>query len=162
MIEDRFLTPLRTEKIGPYRWILLDDFHFQTKRLNGILVTPRGFQTDLASIPLRLGSIIPRVGAWDWPSIPHDAGYGNSLVTINGERIHLIKELCDLIFYDGLICVGVRENLARTMYDAVRLFGDHQGHPLAKHGGEQNVSIIESAGITFTSIPFPNERPARA
>jgi len=152
ILEDKFLTPLRTEKIGPYRWILLDDFHFQSKRFNGIFVAPRGFQTDLASIPLRLGSVIPRVGAWDWASVPHDAGYGNSLVTVRDERIYLIKEYCDLIFLDGLLAVGVERELARTMYAAVKLFGDHKGHPLAMHRGKENVSTIKSAGFASTSI----------
>lgn len=128
-----FLTPLRTEKIGPQRWLLIDDLIFKTVAINGILVAPRGFQTDLASIPRFLWGVFPKVDRYDAAAVMHDAGYGNALMTEHGERVYLIKPLCDKMFHEGCLVLGVGPRRAAVMNWAVSTFGDHDGHPLAAH-----------------------------
>jgi hypothetical protein len=131
MTNAQFLTPLRVEKIGPRRWILIDDLLFQSERYEGVFVAPRGFQTDLASIPALLGSLFPIVGSYDPVAVIHDAGYMHALVTQNGIRIHTVKHVADNLFAEGLKAVGVGFLRRRLMTRMVRLFGDPAQHPLA-------------------------------
>src|SRR5688572_157944 len=128
-----FLTPLRTEKIGPQRWLLTDDLLFRSVILPGVFVAPRGFQTDLASIPRIAWVLFPKVDIWDRPAVIHDAGYGNALMTEHGDRIFLIKHWGDKLFREALSVEGVSALKARFMYRFVSLFGDPKGHPLAAH-----------------------------
>lgn len=129
-----FLTPLRVEKIGPQRWLLLTDLIF---RADGIsYVAPRGFQTDLASIPRLLWSLLPPVGQYDAAAVIHDAAYAGALLDgpIEDPQSHPItvtKAHADRLFYQGCRTLGVGTVAARLMYWAVRVFGDPDTHPLA-------------------------------
>jgi hypothetical protein len=134
MISAAFLTPLRTEKLSATRWLLTDDLLFQTVILDGVFCVTRGFQTDMASIPTWLGSVMPRVGAWDAPSVLHDCGYAGALTTLNRARVWLTKDWTDRVFLEALLASGVSAWRAQVMYWAVRLAGDPQAHPLAAHG----------------------------
>lgn len=129
-VAPRFLTPLRIEKIGDRRWLLIDDLIFRSAKYPGLVVAPRGFQTDFASIPRFVWSIWPPVGRWDWAAVVHDGAYGHALMTPHGDRIHAVKHVGDDWFNEGLQACGVswftRVNLVR----AVRWFGDPDAHPL--------------------------------
>jgi len=127
-----FLTPLRLEKIGPQRWLLIDDLRYRTQLLNGIFVVPRGFQTDLASIPRLFWVIAPKVDIYDAAAVLHDAAYASAVMTRTMEqRVFLAKEWADRIFLEAMLALGVPAWRASAMYHAVRLFGDFRGHPLA-------------------------------
>lgn len=128
-----FLTPLRFEKIGAQRWLLTDDLHFQSKALNRIVIAPRGFQTDLASIPRFLWSIFPKVDKYDGAATIHDAGYAGALVDTAGERFAVTKKQADQLFREGCRAEGVNVIIAFIMYLMVSLFGDPIDHPLAEN-----------------------------
>lgn len=128
-----FLSPLRAEQLSAHTWILTDDLHFLSARYPGVFVAPRGFQTDFASIPLVVGSLIPKTGAYNRVGVIHDAGYMNALVTEHGERIFTVKQVADNLFAEGLEAVGVPAWRRFLMVRAVRLFGDPLGHPLAEN-----------------------------
>jgi hypothetical protein len=125
-----FLTPLRTEKIGARRWLLIDDLVFESVRFQGRFVAPRGFQTDLASIPRIAWTIFPKVDLYDEAAVIHDAAYANAIVTAQGERVYLIKRFADALFYEGCLARGVGPRRARIMWWVVSRFGDPVGHPL--------------------------------
>lgn len=127
----RFLTPLRMETIGVRSWMLVDDLVFHSERYQGVVIAPRGVQTDLASIPRVLWSLVPKVGAHDKAAVIHDGGYAHYLVTEGGERIHTVKHVADALFYEGMRAEGVSGFIAGVLYHAVRLFGDPLAHPLA-------------------------------
>lgn len=131
---DRFLTPLRIEKLQPFRWLLIDDLVFRSARFRGTFVVPRGFQTDLASIPRWVWPVFPQSGdRYDAASVLHDAGYGHAVVTEQGTRVHLIKRYCDQLFLDGSLALGVGSRRAHVMHWFVSKFGDPLKHPLAAH-----------------------------
>src|SRR3989304_8532658 len=94
----RFLSSLRTEKIGAQYWLLIDDLIFYSKKYNRIFIAPRGTQTDLASIPWFIQFIFSKVGKYDRAAVIHDGGYGNYLVTEDGDRIFCIKKISDNLF----------------------------------------------------------------
>jgi Protein of unknown function (DUF1353) len=137
-----FLSPLRTEKISARRWLLTDDLAYQTNLLHGIFIAPRGFQTDLASIPRILWPIAPKVDLYDAAAVIHDAAYAHALVTADGERVELVKVWADLIFREAILSCGVSEWRAHLMYLAVKRFGHPEHHPLAAN------SVTEALAFT--------------
>lgn len=127
------LSELTMTKIGPYRWVLADELRFWSNRYPGVFVVPRGFQTDLASIPRPLWAIFPKVGRHDRAAVIHDAAYSHALMTVGGRRIRAIKEVADNLFEDVLRVEGVGGLSQRLMVRAVRVFGHPAAHPLAEN-----------------------------
>lgn len=128
-----FLTPLRMEKIGAQRWLLTDVLQFSSAERDGIVVAPRGFQTDLASIPRLLWWLFPKVDKWDAAAVIHDAGYGHVLLSEIGEPVLVTKREADRLFLEGMTVLEVNWLQRTVMYWMVRLFGDPLEHPLATH-----------------------------
>ena len=104
------------------------------KLSNGIvMVIPKGFVYDGASIPSILTNILPRFGyKYDRASCLHDWLYA-AINTHNYNR----KE-CDEVFYEAMLSDKVNKNLAKLIYLAVRVFGSKY------YGG--NIVIRDSYG----------------
>lgn len=67
----RFLDPLDLREDGEFDWILLSDFRYEDNA--GIIHTvPKGFRTDLGSIPKPLWNILPPHGLVKKPAVIHD------------------------------------------------------------------------------------------
>lgn len=128
-----FLTPLDLRQIGPHRWMTLDTLVFRSACYAGLFVVPRGFQTDLASIPAALwGPLLPPVGAHDRAAVLHDAAYAHALLTRGGARIRCAKTVADTLFDEALRADGVPGWRRVLMVAAVRRFGTPDIHPLRK------------------------------
>ena len=119
-----FLSPLRLEKTGPARWVLIDPLQFRSVRYSGVFVVPAGFETDLTSVPRALWAVIPKVDRYDAAAVLHDAGYEGRLTTRAGHRIHTTKTVADALFHEACRALGVGRTRAAVMYTAVRLWGD--------------------------------------
>lgn len=79
------------------------------------VIVPKGFETDLASIPQILQNIIPLIGNHLQAAIVHDLAYR--------AKIGVSKKDADNMFYAGMRTLGVVWLKAQTMYNAVRMFG---------------------------------------
>lgn len=123
----RFLTSLKLEKVGPDRWRLLSPLHYRSVVFPGLFVVPRGFETDLASIPVAIQSLLPKVGNYDAAAVLHDAGYANQLMTSSQRRIFTSKPVIDKLFHEACLSLGVGRARAWAMYAAVKLWGDPEG-----------------------------------
>lgn len=68
-----FTTPLRLEAAEPGRWVLIEDliWHSDTERY----LVPKGFQTDLASIPRVFRWLLNQNGSSRRPAVLHDYLY---------------------------------------------------------------------------------------
>lgn len=77
---------------------------------------PKGFVTDLASIPQSLWTIVgsPTLGRYTGPAILHDYYVGQRKGT---------PDEVNLMFYEALLASGVSETQAKLMYTAVARFG---------------------------------------
>jgi len=82
------------------------------------ITVPKGYKTDLASVPRLLWVIIPPFGRYSQAAVIHDYLYANSGYS---------KKECDLIFYKLMIKYGTYKWKAKLMYLAVSLFGKKNG-----------------------------------
>lgn len=93
-------------------WVLYEDFEFL---VNGKVYTiPRGFVTDLTSIPLLATLIFPRWGPYGPASLIHDYCYYNVVFS---------QKECDYIFKQIMLLYKTAGWKVFYIYWAVRLFG---------------------------------------
>lgn len=78
------------------------------------VIVPEGFDTDFASVPRLLWTIIPKWGTYGKAAVVHDFMYRHK---------QLPRDKADLIFHDCMIYNGVPAWKAKLMYLAVRAFG---------------------------------------
>jgi len=90
---------------------LVKDFRFNGMRP---LTIPAGFRTDFASIPAPLRMFWDDTGRYTKAAVVHDYCYRNGLFN---------REICDNIFLEGCLALGVNYPLAVAMYLALRAFG---------------------------------------
>lgn len=118
-----FVSTLWLEDIDGTNSIVAAPLIFFSAELRGIVVVPTGFETNFASIPRALWSLIPKRGKHDWAAVLHDAAYEGQLRTAEGQRMHLIKSLADRLFLEALIVRKVGKRTRQLMYDAVKKYG---------------------------------------
>lgn len=84
------------------------------------IVVPRGFKTDLASIPWPASMLIPKSGKYNQAAVLHDFLY-STLGT--PDKIIYTRAECDKIFLEAMEVLEVPLAKRRIMYWAVRAFG---------------------------------------
>jgi hypothetical protein len=96
------------------------------------VTVPRGFCTDLASIPRIFWSLLPRTGRYAYGAIVHDYLYWVQTNT---------RKEADRIFHTGMRDAGVKRFTAFVMYAAVRIFGASpwRSNASAKEKGEKRI-----------------------
>lgn len=108
-----FITTLDLRAYKPDEWVVLAPLEWESK--DARLVVPRGFITDLASVPRALRGVLDINGASRAPAVLHDFAYCSHW---SGSR-----EKADALFRDALEACGVGA-IARYMYwRGVRLGG---------------------------------------
>ena len=93
-------------------WVVLTSFEARWKSKH--VVVPKGFVTDLASIPRIFRTLIPQVGYHLQPAIVHDLCYAG---------IGLTRKESDDMFLDGMKQQGVWFARRWAIYFAVRAGG---------------------------------------
>ncbi len=114
----RFTGPAITEfhpetDNSPWYFTVHKQFQARWRQIN--VVVPKGQKTDLASIPQALQWAMPLVDNHLQIAIVHDMCYRS--------KIGVSKDEADMMFYDGMITLGVGWWKAQTMYQAVVWFG---------------------------------------
>ena len=92
---------------------------------------PEGAQSDLASIPRELWSLLPPAGEigseYALAAFLHDTAYRNTLkiVQADGSVIpaNLSKHDCDSLLKEAMLACQVPISIAETIYEAVNLAG---------------------------------------
>ncbi len=108
-----FLTPVPLHPVDTDRWLLLDDAVYQT-RAGERITLPRGFVSNLASVPQPLQWIVPVNGRHRAGAILHDLGF------VLQDRP---RDQVDLLFLQAMEDLGVRATQRWAMYAAVRVGG---------------------------------------
>jgi hypothetical protein len=79
-----------------------------------VVIVPRDFETDFASVPWLFRRIFPALGPWAKAAVVHDYLYANRLRP---------REDCDAVFYEAMGVLGVPQWKRSLMHGAVRVFG---------------------------------------
>ena len=118
----RILSDLVVKNVGSGLWQLTEplEYHVGNFDSNEIIIVPKDFISDFASIPKPFIGLIPKDGKWTIPSILHDYIY--SLRGKLPNKTYSRKEADD-IFDEAMQVMGVAWWTRKTMYAAVRLFG---------------------------------------
>ena len=105
---------LKLKRVKNHAWKVIGGFSIHIDRTNESIVIPNNFKTDLASIPRLAYTLFPRSDEYDLAATVHDYLY-----SIGYEK----RKICDLIFKETMLIVGIVKNKAKIFYSAVRLFG---------------------------------------
>jgi len=114
---------------------LFQDYSYE---INGYIINvPKGFITDLASVPRSFWTIFPPFGVYTPAAVIHDFLYSEYNVTgIN-------RTLSDKIFLFIMRELGVGFFKSKTMYRAVRLFGETSWKNKKNNEGYKDKAIID-------------------
>jgi hypothetical protein len=115
--------PVYLAKENGKRFLLSRDWEAEVDGF--ILVVPRGYHCDLASIPLPF--FWWQFGKWNVAAIAHDYLYDFGYILIKEEgRVYqqpYTKRQADLLFWQLCRSLGVSPITARLMFWAVHFFG---------------------------------------
>lgn len=112
------LKPIPSKKGG--MWVLTDVLRYKLHR-NAIVEVPKGFVTDLASIPFLLRPVFHVNGKHRYAAVLHDYLYSKK-GKIQYKRC-ISRKACDVIFYQAMRKSGVPSWKAHIMYYGVRIGG---------------------------------------
>ena len=112
----QFTTPADLRMLADDKWELLSPFSFYVgePEANEWITVPKGFVTDLASIPRILWPVLPPSGEYAKAAILHDYLYRYGR---KGRRY------ADAVFYEAMGVLGVARWRKWLLYAAVRSFG---------------------------------------
>lgn len=140
-------------------WDIYNPFPFV---VDGVAFTiPKGFRTDLASIPKPAQgiTITNDDGRCLMPSLPHDWGYANKgvLPADDGAPRIFTREQIDGILRDGMYACGAGTDLAESFYIAVRAAGwlwwnTRNFSPALAEYDPENTAAIEDADAVERAI----------
>lgn len=108
-----WLTPYPMQPIGDDHWIMLQHAIYKT-RSGELIHVPKGFLTDLASIPQVIQNVIPVNGRHRGPSVLHDLGF-----VIQDRSFMQVNKL----FLEAMADSGVNLVLRYAMFSAVSTGG---------------------------------------
>ena len=122
---------------GTTRWITAHDVDWF-----GVFTIPKGFETDLASIPRPLWTFLPRDGVWLEAAVAHDYCYRmreEDQVLINS-IFCMTREDADKLFLDSMEKYGVGLIARKVIYWGVRMFGGFYWNSHCKSLDQQKFS----------------------
>jgi len=114
-----FTKPVILEILPNRNYRVYEEFSFyDTDDHNKLITVPKGFETNLASIPRLLWSIFPPNGEYSKAAIVHDYMYRTPSAGFTQKE-------ADKIFNDGMKVLSVATWRRKAVYAAVRVFGSH-------------------------------------
>lgn len=127
----QFTSPLIIELIGPNLWrtFYSFDYHVGSYPSNEIIVIPKKFVTDFASIPRVFWSILSPTDKYGQAALVHDYCY-----TIKYKNN---RKYCDEIFKEAMGVLKVSPWKIFILYWAVRFFGEKEWG-ISKQGEIEN------------------------
>jgi hypothetical protein len=141
---EKFPLPLLTRTIlGEELSIVLETpFAFDSARLGRIDI-PKGFFSDLASVPRLFWRLFPPSGKYTAAAIVHDFLYYNQSAQVNvTDALHLARADADATFLEAMEALAVAWITRQAIYRAVRIGGGaawktnykkRTGKPYPKH-----------------------------
>lgn len=109
---------VRPDEVREGVWILIDALVYETYK-GELIIVPRGFDTDFASVPRALWSIYPPFGSYQQAAVIHDFLYYEQRL---GEE-PLTRAQADAIFLSAMESTNVGWLTRKIIYSAVRVGG---------------------------------------
>lgn len=107
--------------LGNGRWRIAEDWPFQ---INGKpFLLPKGFITDLYSVPWPLTLLIPKDERDNRPSALHDAAYATVGFRKTAQETGMTRAQCDLIILITALQCGLGLRRSLSIYLGVRIGG---------------------------------------
>ncbi len=115
MGESDFLTALHLEYLDGRDWKVLRPFKYRSEdALERVILVPKGFLTDFASVPRFLWRFLPPTGKYGKAAVIHDYLYRTQSCS---------RAEADAVFLEAMTDLNVGFWRRHLMYWAVRLFG---------------------------------------
>ena len=89
-------------------------YHVGSEDSTDVITVPKGFLTDLASVPWPVSMLIPKSGAFNQSAVLHDFLYTTQIRP---------RAASDKIFLESMKNLGVNWFIRGIMYNSVRAFG---------------------------------------
>lgn len=154
----KFLTDLEMKDNRNGTFSLLAALIFFSVELDGYLVVPKGFKTDLASIPQAVQNVVPKLGRWNRSAVLHDCLYAyngatplfKGSVTTTPEfpfKVtggHFTKNDADHLLDEAMFEDDVDPVHRRLIYEGVHFGGDAAWN---EHANDGTVYDLEQARI---------------
>lgn len=128
-----FLTTLQITELPDGEWELVDGLAYHSEILDRIVVVPRGFKTDLASVPRLPFVYMAAGGKANAPAVIHDFLYHTKACD---------RRTADSVFEEAMAVIGESWWRRKMMWLGVRLFGwipydnsgatDEEEHPFSR------------------------------
>ena len=101
------------------RWYVEESFeyHVGSEESQDIITVPKGFETDLASVPFPATFFIPKDGSYNQAAVLHDWLYYSHIIHAR------TRKQCDNIFLEAMAVLKVPAWKRFIMHRAVRLAG---------------------------------------
>lgn len=125
-------------QLGSDYWVLVAPFKNKVWKTQNAIIIPKGFVTDLTSVPQVFWSWLPKTGKYMNAAIMHDFLYADHRCT---------KEQADLILKMEMELFGVPLEQTETIYQAVRLFGTHAWEENKKKSEAGFVRVISEIDL---------------
>lgn len=103
------------------KWMLTESLEYYSILLNETITVPKGFETDLASIPLFFRSVLPVNGNHRLPAVLHDYFYSLKGKLPSSKPIS--RRMADKVFLEAMKLSKVGFWKRQAMYRAVRFGG---------------------------------------
>lgn len=146
--------PMRPPQIAPFGdsdwWVLTESIPTRIGRSSEVITAPRGFVTDLASVPRFFWAAFPKTGQYMSAAILHDYLYWDQRCS---------RAQADRIFDIEMKSYGVNDTSRALIFSAVSEFGSGawQSNSKAKLEGELRFLPEPQLG-RFLSQPFDSTR----
>lgn len=109
-----FTKPAILEMLGNFKWKVMEDFVFYTDKPDDEILVPKGYITDLTTVPRIFWVLFPPHGNYAKAAIIHDYLYSNALRT---------KKEADDIFLLGMEVLEVPYITRHILWWGAHIFG---------------------------------------
>lgn len=110
-----------SESDNPEMHVILHDYIFWSSRLQNVVVVPRWFTTDLASIPRVARVIVSKSGKSKIPALVHDMLY--YLHSNFPKQVTYSRKIADKVLKDFCLYRNMDSKISSLVYLAVRIGG---------------------------------------
>ena len=115
----RFCSTMKWEDVpdSDYK-VVTENCTYQLTEIAHVTV-PRGFFTDLASVPPPFNNLYPANGKYAAAAVLHDFLCEYLSITIKGKPTCITRRIADDIFMDAMFQLGVNTSEVRVLYESV-------------------------------------------